>query len=116
MVVVVQVQEKMRKDEETLSLEEVQVVQLSVGHIQAAEDKIRKKSTLSLSQKEILIVSKRKQKHLIELQGSIAELERKRAQSAKLREKFKVGIKEVFQPGMLACTRDTCGMFFSRLT
>lgn len=50
MFVVVQVQEKMRKDEETLSLEEVQVVQLSVGHIQAAEDKIRKKATLSFTE------------------------------------------------------------------
>lgn len=46
MVVVVQVQEKMRKDEETLRLEEVQVVQPSVDHTQAAEDKIRKKATL----------------------------------------------------------------------
>lgn len=38
MVVVVQVQEKMRKDEETLSLEEVKVGKLSVDHMQAAED------------------------------------------------------------------------------
>lgn len=50
MIVVVQVQEKMRKDEETLSLEEVQVVQLSVDHIQAAADKMRKKATLSFTE------------------------------------------------------------------
>lgn len=50
MVVVVQVQEKMRKDEETLRLEEVQVVQPSVDHTQAAEDKIRKKATLSFTE------------------------------------------------------------------
>lgn len=46
MVALVQVQEKMRKDEETLSLEEVKVVLLSVDHTQAADDKIRKKASL----------------------------------------------------------------------
>lgn len=50
MVVMVQVQEKTRKDEESLSLEEVQVAQLSVHHIQAAEDKIRKKASLSFTE------------------------------------------------------------------
>lgn len=42
-----------------------------------------------------MILREREQKHLKELEGCAAELEQKRAKSAKLRTKFKVRIKEV---------------------
>lgn len=61
------VQEKMRKDEETLSLEEVK--------------------------KEIFNLCEREKKHLKELEGCEAELEQKRAKSAILRKKFKTHVK-----------------------
>lgn len=47
----------MRTDKETLSLEEVQVVQLSVDLIQAAVDTIRKSNSLSHRRKLALCVS-----------------------------------------------------------
>lgn len=92
----------------------VQVVQLSVDHLQAAEERISKH--LSLSQREILTVSKRREGHLKKLECYEAELQKRRAESAKLREKFKVRIKEVFQHGMLVSACDTCDMFFSSTT
>lgn len=117
LVVVVQVQENSRNDGEleekpTLSLEVVQVVQLSMDHLQAAEERISKHC--SLSQREILIVSKRKEVLLKDLERYEAELKSRRAKTARLREKFKVRMKEILQPGTLACARDTCDMFCSR--
>lgn len=97
MAVVVQVREKMSKDEESVSLEEVQVAQLSADPKQAAEDAINKESVSVVSQRELLSASKRRQELLVELEGCKAELERRRAQSAELRGKFKVGNKEVLE-------------------
>lgn len=116
-MVVVQPQQTINKDEEFednlyLSLEMVQVMQLPVDHLQAAEERIR--LHLSLSQREILIVTKRKEAHLKKLKSYEAELQMKRDESAKLRKKYKVRIKEVPQPGMLVSACDTCGMFFFR--
>lgn len=118
-MVVVQLQESVRKDEEFkdkpyLSLESVQVVQLYVDHLQTAEARIS--YHLSLSQNEILIVSKRKGAHLKKLERYEAELQRRRAESAGLREKYKVRIKEVPQPGMLVSACDTHDIFFCRAT
>ncbi|CAF95980.1 unnamed protein product [Tetraodon nigroviridis] len=61
------VQEKMIRDEERLSLEEVQ--------------------------REILAVSQRRRDLLVELEGCEDELQQKRAQTAKLRRKFKTCVK-----------------------
>lgn len=85
-----------------------------MDHLQAAKERISK--NCSLSQREILIVSKRKEDHLKELERYEAELERRRAKTARLREKFKVRMKEVIQPGTLACAHDTCDIFCSRTT
>lgn len=122
-MVVVQFQETMRKDEEFeeqlmpyLSLEMVQVVQPSVDHLQVAQERISYNKHLALSQKEMLAVSKRREGQLKKLEHYEAELQKMRAESAKLREKFKVRIKEVPQPGMLASACDTCDMFFSSTT
>lgn len=58
-------------------------------------------------------MSKRNEAHLKKLESYEAELQRKREESARLREKFKVRIRDVSQTGMLVNVRDTCDMFYS---
>lgn len=87
------------QEEFTQSLNAVQV-QSSLEHLQAVGNKLdenNKEITFFPTQNEILKLGKRRRDLLDKLKRCQVELEAKRAESSKLKQKFKVGMKEVLQ-------------------